>query len=82
MKEKSKEANPEEQKQQSVIDMHTTARAVRLLADGLSYRICIERAISDEGAVAAIIKLREAAGALEGAAEAFAKRKAKKPPRV
>ena len=37
IKEKVKDVNPDETKQQSVIDVHTTARAVRLLADGLSF---------------------------------------------
>ena len=81
MKAKAKEATSEEQKQLSVSDMHTTARAIRLLADGLTYRMCIERSGADEQAIAAIGKLREAAGKLEGAADAFAKRKAK-PPRA
>jgi len=80
MKDKAKEATPEEQNKESVLDMHTTARAIRLLADGLTYRMCIERSGADEQAIAALGKLREAAGALEGAADSFAKRGAKMPP--
>ena len=65
----------EEQKQQSVLDMQNTAKAVRMLADGLSYRMCVERSTADEVAVQAISNLRAAAGELEAAAEEFAKRK-------